>query len=161
MDRKEEEARKAVVRRLRLILDTVGMSQTELARRLGQAQSGVSDWFTKYALPNGETLVRMFGLSAFRPISADWLLTGSGSMLRGEAVGPQRAYELSGAAALTQAIEEVEALRAGLLAGHGRSQAGASAATHGDSASRRGAGALERAAARETGRQGKRRRRPA
>ena len=110
-DRDEQEARREVVRRLRLILDRTEMSQTHLARRLGQAPSAVSDWFTKNALPSGETLVRMFQLPEFRNVSAEWLLTGQGSAVKGTNIPAQKAYDLGAVTALTQALDEIERLR--------------------------------------------------
>lgn len=110
-ERESQEARKDFARRLRRLIDAAQINQNELSRQLDLSHSAIGDWFTKFALPSAETLVRMFKLPAFKHVSAEYLLTGDGPQLKSVAVRSQQAYDLGGITALTQAAEEVDRLK--------------------------------------------------
>lgn len=90
--------------RLREAMKQAGITQSELARRLGVREATVSDWFRLGAVPSGATFLR---LPEVLHEDGHWLLTG-------ERRGPGA---LPGTAALGPAERaEVEALLARALA---------------------------------------------
>jgi transcriptional regulator with XRE-family HTH domain len=59
--------------RLRSALAGQGMTQSELARRLGVRDATVSDWFNRGTMPGGAVMLRLPELLG---IDGHWLLTG-------------------------------------------------------------------------------------
>lgn len=107
--RTDDKGRREFLRRLRLALDQSGISQNELARRTGQSSQGISDWFSKGALPGGEALIR---LPQALGVSGHWLITGEGSMVPGTDRGMERAFGMGALAALEDVRSAVESVLA-------------------------------------------------
>nr|PZN59215.1 MAG: hypothetical protein DIU58_18270 [Sphaerobacter thermophilus] len=71
-------------RRIEEALQAAGITKAELARRLAKSPSAISEWWTKQAMPEGETILR---LPEALSVSGHWLLTGEGPMERPRADG--------------------------------------------------------------------------
>ena len=84
--------------RLRKAVRASGMTQKELARRLGVAESSVTGWLRSGALPGADVL---FELPYVLNTSADWLLAERGSgKPPAQGTGPDPAYMEGGLAVL-------------------------------------------------------------
>lgn len=75
MERKEAGRRQAFFHRVGEAMRAIDMNQAELARQVGASSATVSDWFSKYALPEGS---KMLLLPRVLKVSGHWLLTGHG-----------------------------------------------------------------------------------
>lgn len=107
--RTDDRSRKDFLNRLRLAMENAGISQNELAKKVGQSSQGVSDWFTRNSLPGGEILMR---LPAALGVSGSWLLDGTGTMVPSNDAGAGAAFEMGGRAAfvaMRTALDEAEA----------------------------------------------------
>jgi len=71
-------------RRIEEALQAAGITKAELARLLAKSPSAISEWWTKQAMPEGETILR---LPEALGVSGHWLLTGEGPMERPRADG--------------------------------------------------------------------------
>lgn len=64
--------------RIRLLIKSKKMSQSEFARLLDVTRGSVNQWLSGKLVPGHKPLMRMFEL--FPDLSADWLLLGKGEM---------------------------------------------------------------------------------
>ena len=64
--------------RIKLLIKSKNISQSELARKLDVTRGSVNQWLSGKQVPGHKPLMKMFEL--FPDISADWLLLGRGEM---------------------------------------------------------------------------------
>jgi len=64
--------------RIKLLIKSKNISQSELARKLDVTRGSVNQWLSGKQIPGHKPLMKMFEL--FPDISADWLLLGRGEM---------------------------------------------------------------------------------
>jgi transcriptional regulator with XRE-family HTH domain len=64
--------------RIRLLIKSKNISQSELARKLDVTRGSVNLWLSGKQVPGQKQLMKLFEL--FPDISADWLLLGRGEM---------------------------------------------------------------------------------
>jgi len=64
--------------RIKLLIKSKNISQSELARMLDVTRGSVNQWLSGKQIPGHKPLMKMFEL--FPDISADWLMLGRGEM---------------------------------------------------------------------------------
>lgn len=69
-------AERGFLSRLRASLEESGMSQAELAIRVGCGPSTVTEWFQRGSLPKGHIMIH---LPRVLGVSASWLISGEGA----------------------------------------------------------------------------------
>jgi transcriptional regulator with XRE-family HTH domain len=64
--------------RIKLLIKSKNISQSELARKLDVTRGSVNQWLSGKQVPGHKPLMKMFEL--FPDVSSDWLLLGRGEM---------------------------------------------------------------------------------
>ncbi len=64
--------------RIKLLIKSKNISQSELARKLDVTRGSVNQWLSGKQIPGHKPLMKMFEL--FPDINSDWLLLGRGEM---------------------------------------------------------------------------------
>ena len=91
--------------RLREALERRGMSQTELARRLGVRVATVNEWLNRGTMPSGAIMLH---LPRVLSVDGHWLLTGEGPGPQSERdFGPDQRHRAS--ALLNEALRVLNA----------------------------------------------------
>ena len=78
-------------KRLKAIIDFLGISQNEFGRRLGVSSTVISHWMTGRNGPSANNLENL--LQIFPQFDGDWLLRGEGTMLKADRVNAFREDE--------------------------------------------------------------------
>lgn len=72
----------SINQRIRKLIEFKGITDNQFAKTIGITQSVIASMFSRNTEPSSKVLVSI--LNAYADLSAEWLMRGEGSMIKGE-----------------------------------------------------------------------------